>query len=251
MKVAFSSGGLLATSRILPIEKGTLIVTPLLISRNKNAQPRVFHSGAAILRSLQISPLPLPPLSPSFDRRALRFNCEACAAFSVRPKPSLSSSSSCSVCSLCFDTDFSRFASGVFFAACASRSIRDVCNARLCTVSVATCCAFTRGLKCGCVRDVRARENEGASLAALAISSGAEVLQYRPATAPGARILVENSAPFPMQSQALKATLCGTFIFCVDRHDCCNVQPVRSASYESRSDVVVDIMAVARMSQLK
>jgi hypothetical protein len=219
MKVAFSSGGLLATSKILPIEKGTLIVTPLLISKNKNAHPRVFHSGAAILSSLQISPFPLPPLSPSFDRRALRFNCEACAAFSVRPKPSFSSSSSCSVCSLCLET---AFLSGVFFATCASRSIRDVCNARRCAVSVATCCALIPGVDCNCVRGARFRASDDACLAALAIPSNAETLQHRPTAAPGVRILVENRAPFPMQSQALKATLCETLILCIWCHDRCN-----------------------------
>jgi hypothetical protein len=248
MKVAFSSGGLLATSKILPIEKGTLIVTPLLMSKNKNAHPRVFHSGAAILSSLQISPFPLPPLSPSFDRRALRFNCEACAAFSVRPNPSFSSSSSCSVCSLCLDTGF---LSGEFFATCASRSIRDVCNARRCAVSVATCCAFVPSLDCSCVRDARLRESDDACLAALAIPSGVETLQHRPAAAAGVRILVENSAPFPMQSQALKATLCETLISCVKCHYRCNNWPVRSASYEFRSDVVVKIMAVGRKSRLQ
>lgn len=205
------------------MEKGTLIVTLLLMSRNKNAHPRVFHSGAAILSSLQISPFPLPPLSPSFDRRALRFNCEACAAFSVRPKPSFSSSSSCSVCSLCLGTGF---LSAVFFAACASRSIREVCNARRCAASVATCCAFNPGLVCSCVRDARVRENDDACLTALAIPIGVEALQHRPAAAPGVRILVENSAPFPMQSQALKATLCGTLILCVRCHGRCNDWPV-------------------------
>jgi len=199
------------------------------------------------LSSLQISPFPLPPLSPSFDRRALRFNCEACAAFSVRPKPSFSSSSSCSVCSLCLDT---AFLSGVFFAACASRSIRDVCNARRCAVSVAMCCDLIPGLKC-CVRDAIVRENDDACLTALAIPTGVETLQHRPAVAPGVRILVENSAPFPMQSQALKATLCETLILCVRCHGRCNLWLVRSASYESRIDVVVKVMAVARMSRLK
>jgi hypothetical protein len=62
------------------------------------------------------------------------------------------------------------------------------------------------------------RENDDACLAALAIPSGVEALQYRPAAGPGVRILVENSAPFPMQSQALKATLCGRLISCVRCH---------------------------------
>ena len=172
-RVALSSAGLLATSKIRPIEKGTLIVTLLLMSRNKNAHPRVFHSGAAILSSLQISPAPLPPLSPSFDRRALRFSWEACAAFSVRPKPSISSSSSCSVNCL-FLTAELLSCSEVFFVACASRSIRDVCNRLSWPDTVANCCAPRLGRS----NDVRAfdassREIEDACLTAPASPVGA------------------------------------------------------------------------------
>lgn len=217
MKVAFSSGGLLATSKILPIEKGTLIVTPLLMSKNKNAHPRVFHSGAAILSSLQISPVPLPPLSPSFDSRALRFSWEACAAFSVRPKPSISSSSSCSVDSLFLIAEL-LLCSGDFFVACASRNIWDVCNRLSWPDVVADCCAP----RCGRSNDVRviaasSREIEDACLTAPAIPRGAAVLQDRPTATPEVLILVEKSAPFPRQSHARDAVLCEMFMLCLWR----------------------------------
>lgn len=195
------------------MENGTLIVTPLLINRNKNAHPNVLHSGAAIFSSLRISPLPPPDLSFSLDKRALRFSLEACAAFSVRPNPSSSSSSSCSVGSVVFDFWSLLCCSGAPFAACASRWICDVCRTRRCAGRAAVRCMSSRGRDVCCVFGARDRVKEEACLAAPAIRNEPNTLQRGPPAMQAARILVENSAPFPRQSQALAAIICDEFIY--------------------------------------